>query len=57
MTVRVGVVGAGNIGTSHARNLARVVSGSQVSVGQPPSLNFCQASLKPFGVRTTPSPT
>ena len=27
MTVRVGVVGVGNIGTSHALNLARVVSG------------------------------
>jgi myo-inositol 2-dehydrogenase/D-chiro-inositol 1-dehydrogenase len=32
MTVRVGVVGVGNIGTSHALNLARVVSGSSVSV-------------------------
>ena len=32
MTVRVGVVGVGNIGTSHALNLARVVSGSAVSV-------------------------
>ncbi|HET9944664.1 MAG TPA: Gfo/Idh/MocA family oxidoreductase [Actinomycetes bacterium] len=32
MTVRVGIVGVGNIGTSHALNLARVVSGSAVSV-------------------------
>ena len=32
MTVRVGVVGVGNIGTSHALNLARVVSGSAVTV-------------------------
>jgi myo-inositol 2-dehydrogenase/D-chiro-inositol 1-dehydrogenase len=32
MTVRVGVIGAGNIGTVHATNLARVISGAQVSV-------------------------
>jgi myo-inositol 2-dehydrogenase / D-chiro-inositol 1-dehydrogenase len=32
MTIRVGVIGAGNIGTAHALNLARVVSGSSVSV-------------------------
>ena len=31
MTVRVGVVGVGNIGTAHAENLANAVSGSQVS--------------------------
>lgn len=31
MTARIGVVGVGNIGTAHARNLARVVSGSRVS--------------------------
>lgn len=31
MTVSVGVIGTGNIGTAHARNLAFVVSGSQVS--------------------------
>ena len=30
--MRVGVVGAGNIGTAHAVNLARVVSGSRVTV-------------------------
>ena len=32
MTIRVGVIGVGNIGTSHALNLARSVSGSIVSV-------------------------
>jgi myo-inositol 2-dehydrogenase/D-chiro-inositol 1-dehydrogenase len=32
MTVRVGVIGAGNIGTSHARDLTFGVSGSAVSV-------------------------
>jgi myo-inositol 2-dehydrogenase/D-chiro-inositol 1-dehydrogenase len=32
MTIRVGIIGTGNIGTSHAVNLARVVSGSSVSV-------------------------
>ncbi|MBI1351572.1 MAG: inositol 2-dehydrogenase [Actinomycetales bacterium] len=32
MTVRVGVIGAGNIGTSHARDLAHRVAGSAVSV-------------------------
>ena len=32
MTIRVGVIGTGNIGTSHARDLATRVSGSTVSV-------------------------
>jgi myo-inositol 2-dehydrogenase/D-chiro-inositol 1-dehydrogenase len=32
MTVRVGVIGAGNIGTSHARDLTHGVSGSVVSM-------------------------
>lgn len=32
MTIRVGVIGTGNIGTAHAHNLARVVSGSSVGV-------------------------
>ena len=32
MTIRVGVIGTGNIGTSHARDLATRVSGSAVTV-------------------------
>lgn len=32
MTIRVGLIGAGNIGTSHARDLAHRVAGSTVSV-------------------------
>jgi myo-inositol 2-dehydrogenase/D-chiro-inositol 1-dehydrogenase len=32
MTIRVGVIGTGNIGTSHARDLAMRVSGSTVTV-------------------------
>lgn len=32
MTIRVGVIGAGNIGTSHARDLATRVSGASVSI-------------------------
>jgi myo-inositol 2-dehydrogenase/D-chiro-inositol 1-dehydrogenase len=32
MTIRVGVIGAGNIGTSHARDLEFAVSGAEVSV-------------------------
>lgn len=32
MTIRVGLIGAGNIGTSHARDLAHGVAGSSVSV-------------------------
>jgi myo-inositol 2-dehydrogenase/D-chiro-inositol 1-dehydrogenase len=32
MTIRVGVIGTGNIGTAHAQDLARRVSGSSVSV-------------------------
>jgi myo-inositol 2-dehydrogenase / D-chiro-inositol 1-dehydrogenase len=31
MTIRVGVIGTGNIGTSHARDLASLVAGSQVT--------------------------
>ncbi len=31
MTIRVGVIGTGNIGTSHARDLASRVAGSQVT--------------------------
>lgn len=32
MTVRIGILGAGNIGTAHAINLAGAVAGSEVSV-------------------------
>ena len=32
MTVRVGVIGTGNIGTAHARRLAREIAGTRVSV-------------------------
>ncbi len=32
MTIRVGLIGAGNIGTSHARDLQERVAGSEVSV-------------------------
>lgn len=32
MSIRVGIIGAGNIGTSHARDLANRVAGSTVSV-------------------------
>jgi myo-inositol 2-dehydrogenase/D-chiro-inositol 1-dehydrogenase len=32
MNIRVGVIGVGNIGTAHATNLAKAVSGSSVSV-------------------------
>ena len=32
MTIRVGIIGVGNIGTAHALNLARFVAGSTVSV-------------------------
>ena len=31
MTIRVGVIGTGNIGTSHARDLASRVAGSRVT--------------------------
>ena len=31
MTIRVGVIGAGNIGTAHAHNLATAVPGSTVT--------------------------
>jgi len=57
VTVRVGVVGVGNIGSSHALNLARVVSGSAVSVlfdADPDRAAALAADLGARSVRTVP---
>ncbi len=54
-TVRVGVVGAGNIGTAHARNLARVVSGSTVGVVFDADAARATALAREVGARTVGS--
>ena len=55
MTVRVGVVGVGNIGTSHALNLARVVSGSAVSVLFDADADRAAALAADLGARSVPT--
>ena len=55
MTVRVGVVGVGNIGTSHALNLARVVSGSAVSVLFDADADRAAALAADLGARCVPT--
>ena len=51
MAIRVGVIGAGNIGTTHARNLATAVSGSQANaeISAPPSV---LSGFMPYSVRS-----
>lgn len=51
MTVRVGVIGAGNIGTSHARDLAERVSGSSVSVVYDADRQRAEALAAELGAR------
>jgi myo-inositol 2-dehydrogenase/D-chiro-inositol 1-dehydrogenase len=55
VTVRVGVVGAGNIGTAHAVNLARVVSGSQVTVVADADAGRAAGLAAEVGARSVPS--
>ena len=55
MTIRVGVIGAGNIGTAHARNLARAVSGSQVSAVFDVDAGRAQALATELGATALPS--
>jgi myo-inositol 2-dehydrogenase/D-chiro-inositol 1-dehydrogenase len=57
MTVRVGVIGAGNIGSAHARSLARAVSGAAVSVvfdADPARADALAAELGARGARSAP---
>jgi myo-inositol 2-dehydrogenase / D-chiro-inositol 1-dehydrogenase len=55
MTVRVGIVGVGNIGTSHALNLARAVSGSAVSVLFDADADRAAALAAELGARRVPT--
>lgn len=57
MTIRVGVIGAGNIGTAHARNLAHVVSGATVSVIHDADAHRAGALAAELGARTASSAT
>ena len=52
MTIRVGVIGVGNIGTAHALNLARTVSGSVVSVVFDVDEARCDALASELGARS-----
>ena len=61
--VRVGVVGAGNMGADHARRLARFVSGAEVVLLADPDLRRateaaaaagCEAVADPFGLVSAP---
>ncbi|CAB4928748.1 MAG: inositol 2-dehydrogenase [Actinobacteria bacterium] len=55
MTIRVGIIGTGNIGTSHAANLARVVSGSSVSVVFDADAARAREVAGDFGARVAPT--
>lgn len=55
MAIRVGVIGAGNIGTTHARNLATAVSGSQVSAIFDVDTERAASLAKELGARALPS--
>ena len=55
MTIRVGVIGTGNIGTSHARDLTFAVSGSAVSVVYDFDGTRAGAVADELGARTVPS--
>jgi myo-inositol 2-dehydrogenase / D-chiro-inositol 1-dehydrogenase len=55
MTVRVGIIGAGNIGPAHARTLARVVSGSTVGVAFDADAARATALAREVGARTVGS--
>lgn len=53
--IRVGVIGAGNIGTAHARNLALAVAGSQVSAVFDVDTARASALAEEVGAATLPS--
>jgi myo-inositol 2-dehydrogenase/D-chiro-inositol 1-dehydrogenase len=55
MTIRIGIIGTGNIGTSHAANLARVVSGSSVSVVFDADAARAREVAGDFGARVAPT--
>lgn len=49
---RIGIIGTGNIGTSHAESLAHEVSGATVSVVYDPDLSRAQSVASRLGART-----
>jgi len=55
MTIRVGVIGTGNIGTAHAMSLAREVSGSTVSAVFDVANERAQELAGDLGARALPS--
>lgn len=55
MTVRVGVIGTGNIGTAHATMLARTIAGSVVTVVYDFDAERAQAVASAIGARTVGS--
>lgn len=55
MSVRVGVVGTGNIGTAHALSLARQVSGSTVTAVFDVAQERAEALAREVGARALPS--
>lgn len=55
MTIRVGVIGTGNIGTAHALSLAREVSGSSVSAVFDVATDRAQSLADELGARALPT--
>jgi len=55
MTIRVGVIGTGNIGTAHAISLAREVSGSTVSAVFDVATERAQGLADDIGARVLPT--
>jgi len=55
MTIRVGVIGTGNIGTAHAISLAREVSGSSVSAVFDVAMDRAEFLAADIGARALPS--
>ncbi|HEV8023362.1 MAG TPA: Gfo/Idh/MocA family oxidoreductase [Candidatus Nanopelagicales bacterium] len=55
MTIRVGVIGTGNIGTAHAISLAREVSGSSVSAVFDVDTDRAQTLARDLDTRALPS--
>lgn len=56
MTVRVGVIGVGSIGTAHATSLAREISGATVSVVCDVDAARAAALAVDLGARSVPAP-
>ena len=55
MTIRVGIIGTGNIGTAHALSLAREVSGSAVTAVFDVASERAESLAADVGARPLPS--